>query len=233
VKSDLRERLDRRVLVLAVVVLLGAFAAGCAGAAGRRDVLWEIVSTCLAPGGQAGGAPCRWPREDAAGAAGRTCTETTQVWAEAEAYVVIRDIKMCGCPMGFVHGLAMPRARVTGVEDPRRPDGIWGFAWAAARERIADETAIALVVNPARGRSQDHLHVHLVRLRDDARRRLAGRTVRVERLAEVWSAAAGAARAAQLDDYGVLVARPLAGDGFLVLVESDSPERAYTQESCR
>jgi len=132
-----------------------------------------------------------------------------------------------------VHGLAIPRARVTGTEDPNRPDGIWSFAWAAARKMISDEAAIALVVNPARLRSQDQLHVHILRLKKDARQHLAELPVsRLQDLDGVWRTARQGAAEANLDDYGVLVAGHPDG-GFMVRVEKDSPEWIYTVEKCQ
>jgi CDP-diacylglycerol pyrophosphatase len=119
------------------------------------------------------------------------------------------------------------------VEDPRRPDGIWSFAWAAACDRIGDESATALVVNPAGMRDQDQLHVHIVRLQKDARQRFdAARVTVVQKLGEVWGAAGRVAQAAGLADYGVLVARRPEG-GFLVLVDPESPEKDYALARCR
>jgi len=140
---------------------------------------------------------------------------------------------MCGCPKGFMHGLVIPRARISGVEDSQRPDGIWQIAWDAAMKRTGDEYNTALAVNPARLRSQDQLHVHIVRLRSDIRRHFnEGRIAIVRSLDEVWPVAAKKALAMNLKDYGVLVARQR-GDGFLVLVEEGSPEKLYTSWTCK
>lgn len=225
----------RRALALVTGVLLitSTLLAASADASDSRDVLLHIVTTCLNPAIADYCERCNWPRVGIACSRGTECKNTTEVWAEDDDYVVIRDIKMCGCPDGFVHGLALPRSRVTGVEDPERPNGIWSFAWDAARKRIGDESAIALVVNPKGLRSQDQLHVHIVRLRSDTRQKLDKLTVkRVPCLAEVWNAAAQRARAERLDDYGVLVASHPEG-GFMMLVEKKSPERVYTEEVCR
>jgi CDP-diacylglycerol pyrophosphatase len=154
------------------------------------------------------------------------------VWAESADFVALRDSKMCGCPAGFVHGLAIPRARVTGVEDPRRPDGIWTFAWNVASRRMGDDPAIALVVNPMAQRSQDQLHVHLLRLRDDVRQRIVQHPAdRASNLDQVWKVAAQRAAAEGLEDYGVLVVGHPEG-GFVVLVDKDSPEKMYTDWRC-
>ncbi|MCX5881995.1 MAG: CDP-diacylglycerol diphosphatase [Deltaproteobacteria bacterium] len=178
-------------------------------------------------------APCRWPRIETTCHHDGKCKDTTEVWAETIDYAIIRDHKMCGCPEGFVHGLAIPRARVTGIEDPNRPDGIWRFAWEVAQRTISDQSVIALVVNPQRLRSQDQLHVHILRLKKDARQRLGEFPAsRLQDLDEVWRAARQGAAEVNLDDYGVLVAAHPDG-GFLVRVENGSPEWLYTEGNCR
>jgi len=229
------ERLERsaRSLIVGALVLYAACAAAPADAAGSRDLLWQIIGSCLDPGVANYCTTCRAPRLEAPCAAGRRCQETLEVWAENDAFVALRDRKMCDCPDGFVHGLVLPRARVTGVEDPRRPVGIWGFAWAVACDRIGDDCAAALVVNPAGMRDQDQLHVHIIRLQKDARRRFgAVPTTTVQKLDEVWGAASRIATAAVLADYGVLVARNPEG-GFTVLVDRVSPEKSYAVARCR
>ena len=140
---------------------------------------------------------------------------------------------MCGGPEGFVHGLAIQRARITGIEDPNRPDGIWRFAWEIAQRTISDPSVIALVVNPSRLCSQDQLHVHILRLKKEARQRFTGLPAsRLQDLGEVWRAAGQSAAEMNLDDYGVLVAAHPDG-GFFVRVEKGSPEWLYTDETCQ
>jgi CDP-diacylglycerol pyrophosphatase len=197
-----------------------------------RDILHRIVAQCL---DSAVRDYCVWCPAPLRGqcALDDDCRRTTEVWAQTDEYVVIRDIKMCGCPANFVHGLAMSRALVSGVEDPKRPAGIWPFAWDVARRRIPEEMEIGLAINPGHLRSQDYLHIHLVRLRQDARKKLAGRNpLHVERLEEVWDAAARHAAGLGLRSYGVMVAR--ASDGnFLVATDGGSPEREFTEYVCR
>jgi CDP-diacylglycerol pyrophosphatase len=204
---------------------------GTSMAAGR-DVLLEIVANCVDASAPDYCGRCRWPRADSACGRPDECRKTTEVWNLSEGFAAIRDVKMCGCPAGFVHGLALPRNRVTGVEDPRRPAGIWQFAWETAQARI-EASAVALVVNPAGRRSQDQLHVHLLRLRPgmeaEIHDNLAG-TVRD--LGEVWNTAAQNAAARGLADYGVLVTRQ-AGVEFQVVVTAGSPETAFTEWECR
>jgi CDP-diacylglycerol pyrophosphatase len=219
-------------LILPALLLAAALLSTNAAAAESRDALRTIVSSCLDIHAPDYCKHCPTPRLESPCAQNRGCKETTEIWEETAEYVVIRDRKMCGCAPGFVHGLVIPRARIRGIEEPRRPDGIWGIAWAAARRRIADEDAIALAVNPPGTRSQDQLHLHLVRLRSDARGLFDGsRSARVQKLDEVWSAAAKKAAAAKLTDYGVLVARH-PESGFLVLVDEKSPEKVYTRGEC-
>jgi CDP-diacylglycerol pyrophosphatase len=212
---------------------LAATLAGCAThPSGSRDILWQIVSECLDPASPTYCSVCRAPVAGAC-ALDTTCKRTTDVWAKTADYVAIRDIKMCGCPPEFIHGLALPRSRVTGVEDPRRPAGIWAFAWDVARSRIADEQQIALVVNPpGLQRTQDQLHVHLVRLAPDARARLVTLSpARARRLDQVWDVASR--HAGGVEDYGVLVARDGLANGFLVLTAARSPEEQFTAARCR
>ena len=80
------------------------------------------------------------PRRDASCSGITECKQTNEVWALNPQYVAIRDIKMCGCPANFVHGLAMPRDIVTGVEDSKRQEGIWQFAWYIGLQRIEIES---------------------------------------------------------------------------------------------
>ena len=113
--------------------------------------------------------------------------------------------------------------------------GIWPFAWQTARSRIADDDQIALAVNPpGLGRTQDQLHVHLVRLTPDARARLAAdAAARAPDLELVWDVAARQAAAKGIASYGVLVVRDDVATGFLVLARSESPEAEFTVATCR
>ena len=199
---------------------------------GPRDILWEIVSTCAAQTNPDYCTTCRFPRTDAQCSQSTVCTKSTDVWAMNEQFVAIRDIKMCGCSPGFVHGLVLPRAAVRGVEDAARPDGIWSFAWQIAKEHLP-ESPIALVVNPSRLRSQDQLHVHLVKLRPGLDELIQRNTVdQVTDLADVWKIAASGASARGLDDYGVLVTQSAAAM-FAVVVTATSPEGMFTEWKCR
>ena len=215
-----------------VFAILGLIvAAGCVSAGASRDALHRIVADCLDTGDPRYCARCPDPQSGTC-ALDYPCTRTTQVWALNPEYVAIRDIKMCGCGASFVHGLAMPRFTVAGVEDPRRPGGIWRFAWDAARARISEEREIALAVNPPAWRTQDQLHVHLVRLLPGARARVSAlRPIRVERLEDVWAAAAEHASSRGLTSYGVIVLRVSAG-GWVVAADGGSPEGSFTLARC-
>lgn len=213
--------------------MVGASVAAGAQKPAHRDVLWEIVTTCIDLHAADYCTHCSLPRTDSPCAHGRGCKDTIEVWEETTDFVAIRDVKMCGCKDDFVHGLAIPRSRVTGVEDSKRPDGIWNFALGVAKKRIKEDAAIGLAVNPQGQRSQNQLHVHIVRLAPDARQRFAAAiSAHVRSLSDVWNAAAEKAALAGLQDYGVLVAKEPEGD-FLVLIEAQSPEKAYTRWQCR
>jgi CDP-diacylglycerol pyrophosphatase len=220
------------VLVIILIVFLAMWSHGGVAGQPSRDILHRIVARCLDSS-----LPdyCLWCPAPLRGqcAMDDDCRRTTEVWAQTDEYVVIRDIKMCGCPANFVHGLAMARTLVAGVEDPKRLAHIWPFAWTVARQRIPDEMEIGLAVNPAHLRSQDYLHVHLVRLRQDARKKLVRLSpLPVERLEEVWNAGARHATGLGLRSYGVIVARSSDGN-FLVVADGGSPERKFTQYVCR
>jgi len=224
-----RRSSSNKALSIARSVALALFLAAPAFGAETRDTLWNIVSTCMDTGAADYCARCVAPRAEAG--CNRPCRNTTQVWAESPQFVVIRDRKMCGCPEDFVHGLALPRNRVTGAEDPGRPEGIWEYAWAAAARRMP-ENEIALAVNPRNRRSQDQLHVHIVKVVRESLPSDPKRMARVDTLGAVWNVAAG--KAAELDwrDYGVLVVKG-PETGYLVVIDDGSPEYKFTLAECR
>ena len=226
--------LRRSISLLISAVLFLALIPGlsAAGSSGSRDIIWEMVSNCLDPNLKDYCKLCRWPIAPNAFTGDDSCGKTTEVWAKTTEFVAIRDRKMCGCPEDFVHGLAIPLHRITGVEDPLRPDGIWEFAWTLAKNRIDAQTSIALAVNPPARRSQDQLHVHIVRLRTDARLKLARKkSAHICCLEGVWEKAAELASDEGLNVYGVLVFRA-PGKGYMVIVDKNSPEELYTEEKC-
>lgn len=217
----------RRALAMLGLIV----AAGCASAGSSRDTLYRIVTECLDTSHPRYCARCPAPQAGTC-ALDYPCARTTEVWALSLEYVAIRDLKMCGCGAGFVHGLAMPRLTAMGADDPRQTNGIWRFAWDTARARIHEESEIALVVNPRAMRTQDHLHLHLVRLLPDARERVnALRPIQVVRLEDVWAAATEHASTRALTSYGVIVARGSEG-GWVVAASGDSPEASFTRARC-
>lgn len=198
----------------------------------NSDVLLDIVQHCVNPHAANYCQQCRAPRVDAGCATETVCKKTTEVWASNPSFVAIRDIKMCGCPSTFVHGLVLPLQKITGVEDPLRPQGIWSYAWGIATERI-EQASVALVVNPKNFRSQNQLHVHLLRLKPQAREQLLGLvSARIDHLMDVWNVAGELASKQGLSDYGVLVTGHQGG-GFQVVVSATSPEDAFTEYTCR
>jgi len=214
-------------LLLSVLLALVAVAAS---AESRRDQLRRLLERCLGPE-RAMDCPALVADRDATDET--SCRETTQIWEKSAEFVVIRDLKECGCPSSFQHGLAMPFTYVSGVEANDLPEGIWQFAWNAARTRFADPATVALAVNSRLQRSQDLLHVHIVELTDDARSRFPpGYSVNLADLSQVWAAARALAREKDLRDYGVLVTQSASG-GFTVLVSEGSPEGLYTRYRCQ
>jgi CDP-diacylglycerol pyrophosphatase len=220
-----------RQFALGAIVLVGGALLAPVHALERSDILLDIVSNCVDPARANYCAKCRVPRSDAVCGDVLDCKKSTDVWALTDQYTVIRDIKMCGCPSEFVHGLALPTYPVRGVEDPKRPEGIWQFAWDAAIHRIEPES-LALVVNPRLYRSQNQLHVHILRLVPDMRGHLEMESPSyVSSLDSIWATAARLAATKGLEDYGVLVSQRPGGD-FMVVVTAFSPENAFTQWHC-
>jgi CDP-diacylglycerol pyrophosphatase len=198
----------------------------------NSDILLDIVRHCVDPKLENYCTRCRAPIAEVACTPETSCRKTTEVWSSNTEYVAIRDIKMCGCPASFVHGLVMPLQVITGVEDPLRPEGIWQYAWDEATLRMEAE-AIALVVNPQNFRSQNQLHVHLVRLKPQARAEFKSMaTGTSSNLLNVWKIAAELAKQQNLPDYGVLVSTEESG-GFKVVVTTVSPGHLFTQYVCR
>jgi len=201
-------------------------------AAVPSDTLLHIVQACIDPSTRNYCAQCRLPQKTAGCLAAPTCRSTVEIWAADDEFVAIRDIKMCGCPDDFVHGLVLPKATITGVEDPNKPDSIWLFSWRVALSRMSEED-IALVVNPRLRRTQNQLHVHLVRLKPESRSQFGlhmfGET---SDISSVWQIAQQAADARKMADFGVLVFRT-SPDNFGVVISSDSLEGLYTQAVCQ
>lgn len=201
-------------------------------AAVPSDTLLHIVQQCVDPSTQNYCAQCRLPKKSAECLAAPTCRSTVEIWAEDKDFVAMRDIKMCGCPEDFVHGLVLPKATITGVEDPNKPDSIWLFAWRIAILRMSAED-IALVVNPRLRRTQNQLHVHLVRLKPESRSKFGMQMVgKTSDISSVWHIAQRAAGERKMDDFGVLVFQT-AANKFGVVISGDSPEGLYTHAVCR
>jgi CDP-diacylglycerol pyrophosphatase len=195
--------------------------------------LWSIVSTCV---DHVTHGYCGCSALALSCCSDPATPDTDVVWARTREFVAIRDMKMCGCPAGFVAGLALPRTRVTGIEDPRRPDGIWPFAWETARTRIPDERQIGLAINPKDARTENQLHVHLLRLRPDARAWIDSsdtpgpvRTVVISltSLDAVFTTVVARVGAPRMADTGILVARARAGGWVAVVTDRTSPQ-AFT-----
>lgn len=202
-------------------------------AAGNADVLLQIVQQCVDKQQPQYCEKCRTPLYSASCSGKNTCESTIGVWAENSDYVAIRDIKICGCPAEFVHGLVLPKAVVTGVEDQRRPDSIWQFAWDVAVERMAIND-IALAVNSQSKRTQNQLHIHLVRLKSSQSALLEAHVVgHTADLNAVWQLAEQAAKSRGMSEYGVLVAAD-AHKGFKVALTDQnlSPEGQFTHAVC-
>lgn len=202
----------------------------------QRNALWRIVHDCV----NGGELSCACPELRLS-----CCGETQAraggaIWALSEDFVAIRNMMACGCEPELVWGLAMPRSPVRGIEDPERPSGIWPFAWAVATERIDDSDAIALVLNPRTRRSQDQMHVHILRLSDFGRQTLANlhdspaaaRRVPLARLEDAFRLAESTVGESALPRTGMLVVRDRAGHGWTLLLLDDQSPKVFTITSC-
>jgi CDP-diacylglycerol pyrophosphatase len=234
----------RSIALAALAVLLAASLAApaCTMRAGHDtvedpDALWKLVDDCI---DRTSAGYCSCPELARSCCGDPETPDADVVWAVAPDFVAIRDLEMCGCPAGFVAGLALPRTRVTGIEDPRRPDGIWPFAWRVARSRIGEERDIGLVVNPVDARTQDELHVHLLRLQPSVRAVLdaeppsppAGTlALPLATLDGVFTAVAAHVGPERMGEHGILVAR-LAG-GFVALITERRSPQDMTIDECR
>jgi CDP-diacylglycerol pyrophosphatase len=214
--------------------LLGLYSADVK-ALDKSDTLLHIVQQCLQQAKPGYCEQCLVPESRVICTGKTSCRATTDLWAEDAEFVAIRDIKMCGCPADFVHGLVLPKLVVTGIEDERRPDSIWAFAWDVAAKRIPAEE-IALAVNAKSRRSQNQLHIHLVRLKPGMEQAInqaleAGVAGDIQRLGDVWRWADQQAHCLHMPDYGLLVMRAPSG-GYRVVMTAESPEYLFTQAVC-
>ncbi len=215
--------------------------------ASDRDALWKLVSNCLSDENHEGAeycANCSSPLLPLLPTCSNTrgwsaytiCRHSTEVWLQTSEFVAIRGSRMCGCPESFVHGMALPLRQVTGVEDPSKPAGLWQFSWEEASAKISDKNEIVLAANPRSRRTQDQLHIHLMRLAKGARTKLMDlHPTRVRSLSDVWGVAARHAAAARSprNNYGVAVVRDQENDGFLVATSPRNLERLLGEYSCR
>ena len=225
---EIVKKIQRSILV---ILLLGSIYPSFALEISRSDILLNIATQCINPKTQNYCNQCVSPRIDSSCGNPQDCKNTTEVWSENEQFVSIRDIKMCGCSKDFIHGLTMPRSEVTGIEDIRRQEEIWQFAWETSK-KIIEPDLIALVVNPKSHRSQNQLHVHLVRIDPKVKNKFnAYIFTYVKNLDHVWETAEKLAAKNSLIDYGILVTRATSNQ-FTVLITPNSPESEFTIWKC-
>jgi CDP-diacylglycerol pyrophosphatase len=226
----------RRVAALAAAIAVAGCVASREHPGTGPNALWTIVSRCV---DRQTAAYCSCPPFELSCCGNPSTPDADVVWARTADYVVIRDLTMCGCPPDFVAGLAMPLTRISGIDDPRRPEGIWPFAWGVARARIPDELAIGLAINPPDARTQNQMHVHLLRLRAGVRTWLDSdapappgvQVVPVPDLDGVFAAVQARVGAEHMRDTGVLVARGRRGGWRAVLTDRTSPQ-VFTVNRC-
>ena len=106
-----------RLRLLSLVLLLTAQTISISvNAAVSIDTMLHIVQQCVDPSTQNYCAQCRLPQKGAGCLAAPTCRSTVEIWAEDKDFVAMRDIKMCGCPDDFVHGLVLPKATIPALK---------------------------------------------------------------------------------------------------------------------
>ena len=224
-------KIIKKFQYLILILTLGLIYPSFALEIPRSDILLNIATQCINPKAQNYCNQCISPRTEGNCGNIRECKNTTEVWSENEQFVAIRDIKMCGCAKGFIHGLAMPKYEVTGVEDIRRPEEIWQFAWDTSK-KIIEPDLIALAVNPKSRRSQNQLHVHLVRIDPKVKNKFNTYSYAyVKNLEHVWETADKLAAKNSLIDYGILVTQATSNQ-FIVLIAPNSPEGEFTIWNC-
>lgn len=151
----------------------------------------------------------------------------------------------------YVHMDAIPFATVIGDEDPKAWDlkTIWSEAWKTGLAfKILDAGHLLLVANPKGMRSQDQLHIHVVRVTDENKARLLdpgqdadpGKRVApayIDDLSQAWTAAQDNAAAlgkkmgidGGLDsaNFGIAVTFDAERGKYAVIAVPDSPEKDY------
>src|SRR5258706_518271 len=142
-------------------------------------------------------------------------------------------------------GRVAARAAVPAVR-PARPDAIWPFAWDVARRHIADESEIGLVINPDDARTQNQMHVHMLRLDRGARALLdsldppsdgtwlrapAALVLPLPNLEHVFSTAADRIGSDAIGTHGILVARAK-GAGYLAVLTARISPQVLTKSHC-
>jgi CDP-diacylglycerol pyrophosphatase len=149
-----------RVLSAMLSGALIAVAAASAARAADPDALWKIVHGRCVPNEEQHGNPA-------------PCTLVDLRGGEAHGYVLLKDIR------GKTQYLAIPTARITGIEDPKllapAAPNYFADAWRERgyTERAAGHAlprdALSLAVNSPHARSQNQLHIHIDCLRPDVR----------------------------------------------------------------
>jgi hypothetical protein len=134
-----------------------ALALALAESSARADsmALWRIVHDACVPHAKAGAGP-------------KPCESVDLRSGEEEGVAILKDL------VGIAQMLAIPTRRITGIEDPQMlaPDAppVFAVGWKAKAfvdARLGKQLprdAIALAINSEWARSQDQLHVHVVRI---------------------------------------------------------------------
>lgn len=226
-----------RTVLLLCAILVPAIGTTARAQVTNPDALWDIVSTCV---DDETSNYCACPAFARSCCGNAATPDADVVWARTDDLVAIRDMLMCGCKPPFVAGLALPRIRISGIGDPKRPEGIWPFAWSVAKARIRDERAIGLAINPRDVRTQNQMHVHLLRIRPEVRAWLeldppappqGAIALPLANLDGVFAAVEQKVGTARMEDSGILVVRQREGGWLAVITNRTSPQ-LFTVNDC-
>jgi len=208
---------------------------------GKTDALWNLISLCI---NQSESKYCLCSTMIKTCCNDPDTPDEDVVWSLDKDFLVIRDIRQCGCPKGFVTAITMPRMKVTGIEDPKRPEGIWLFAWDTASRVIPDHGEIGLTINPQGRRSQNQMHVHIQRIKpetrkwfdDPAMRRQASEKYKLifidlDDLGGVFKAVGEKVGISRMKDTGVLIVKST-NTGFQAMITFDKSPEAFVEKFC-
>jgi len=208
---------------------------------GRADALWNLISLCVnAPVSKY----CECPAMIKTCCGDPDTPDASVVWSLNDDYLVIRDLRQCGCQKGFITAITMPRMKVTGIEDTKRPEGIWRFSWDAAARVIPESSEIGLTINPQGRRSQNQMHIHIQRIKSETRKWFDDPALRkdaigkynlifidLDDLGGVFKAVGEKVGSSRMKDTGILAVKSR-NAGYQAMITFDKSPEAFVEKFC-